>query len=321
MAAHIAMREVPFVSVVIATRNRAATLSACLETVLTLDHPKDRYEVLVVNAASIDDTRTRVIALAECTDAPHVRYVRMPRGDANTARNAGIGAAKGDLVAFVDDDVLLPSGWIGAVAAGAIRWPHADCFGGPVRPLFVGRVPPTCAEHELAGTRFDEGDADKEVREVWGGNMVLRRGALERVGLLREGLPIQQEWEWQQRLLAAGGRIVYLTDAWLWHRRRHTDLRFAPMLLEFFRRGYVKGALGPPVIAQVVIRKAAASLLHAARARCTRGLTESFRQLGLLCGALVAAIASRCPITASASSAARTGRPLMRARVTRGDGG
>jgi glycosyltransferase involved in cell wall biosynthesis len=293
MAVRQLMSDSRFVSVVVPTHNRAATVAACVRSLLALDHPKDRYEIVVVDAASTDDTRERIGELATRAGAVQVTYLRAASRDANAARNAGIAAARGDPVALVDDDVLVPPGWVSAIAAGAMRWPEADCLGGPVRPIFEGGVPSTCAAHELAGVRFDEGGMDKEVREVWGGNMALRRSALERTGLFREGLRVQQEWEWEQRLMAAGGRIVYLADAWLWHRRRDADLEIAPMLREFFLRGYFKGALGQPIAPGIVVRRASGWLLHAVRSHCTRGVTESTRHFGLLCGAVRAEMRRR----------------------------
>jgi glycosyltransferase involved in cell wall biosynthesis len=286
MAVRNPVTDAPFVSVVVPTYNRSAVLTDCLRSLLALDHPGDRYEIIVVDAACTDDTPERMKPLAESSEAPAVRYLRNVSRDANSARNSGIAVAKGELVALIDDDVLVPPGWLSALADGMGQWVGAECFGGPVRPIFECESPRTCPGHEPAGTRFDEGDSSKQVAELWGGNMAIRRDALERTGPFRSGLPVLQEWEWEQRLLASGGRLVYLPEAWLWHRRDRADLAIAPMLRELFLRGYVKGILGPPVKRRVALCRAAGNLRHAALARCSRGLGESARQLGLACGAL-----------------------------------
>lgn len=279
--------DAQLVSVVVVTHNGQAVIEKCLRSLLDLSYAKDRYEIVVVDAASTDATNESVRSIADATERPVVRYVSGPSSDANVARNAGLASASGELVAFVDDDVVVPGGWLSAIVQGAARWPAADCLGGPVRPVFEGRAPRTCARHDLAGTWFDEGHADKPVRELWGGNMAIRRSAtVERVGAFRPGLPFQQEWEWQQRLLNAGGRLVYLPQAWIWHRRGPSDLGISSSVRQFFLRGYIKGRLGPPIAVQVALEKALLQLLHAARTRCMRGLTESARQLGLACGAV-----------------------------------
>jgi glycosyltransferase involved in cell wall biosynthesis len=275
------------VSVVVVTHNGQAVIEECLRSLLDLSYAKDRYEIVVVDAASTDATNESVRSIAAATERPVVRCVSGPSRDANVARNAGLASASGELVAFVDDDVVVPSGWLSAIVRGAVRWPAADCLGGPVRPVFEHRAPRTCVRHQLAGTRFDEGDADKPVRELWGCNMAIRRSsAVERVGAFRPGLPFQQEWEWQQRLLNAGGLLVYLPQAWIWHRRGRSDLGISSSVRQFFVRGYIRGRLGPPIAVRVALQKALLQLLHAARTRCVRGLTESARQLGLACGAL-----------------------------------
>ena len=204
--------------------------------------------------------------------------------DANAARNAGAARARGDLIVFIDDDVLLPPGWLRALADGAERWPRVDCFGGPVRPIFESEPRRMCTAHGPAGGRFDEGLDEKPVREVWGGNMAIRRSALGRVGPFREGLRVHQEWEWQLRLRAGGGSIVYLPGAWLWHRHRLARLQFGAMLRDSFVRGYVRASLDPEVTLAYVARRTARWLSHAGAARCARGVTETARSAGLLSG-------------------------------------
>jgi glycosyltransferase involved in cell wall biosynthesis len=265
-------------SVVVPTHGRGSLLVDCVESLLAAGVT----DVVVADAASPDDTGSRITALA----APGIVYVRLPGRDANAARNAGMAAARGDLVALIDDDVLVPRGWAAAVVEGAARHPQADCFGGPVRPRYEARAPRTCPAHGLAGATLDEGGVEREVGEAWGCNMTLRRSAFERIGPFREGLRVQQEWEWQQRLLAAGGTIVHLPAAWLSHRRLASDLRLASMLGSAFRRGATKAALGAPVARRKVARRAASRLSHGVRARCTRGVFDGLRDLGLLWGSL-----------------------------------
>jgi hypothetical protein len=107
------------------------------------------------------------------------------------------------------------------------------------------------------------------------------------VGPFREGLRCHQEWEWQQRYLRAGGRLAYVSDAWLWHRRGRADLRVATLLREFFLRGWTKASLGFAVDSRRTRRRALENLRHGLEARCVRGLEEAARDAGLLCGALV----------------------------------
>jgi GT2 family glycosyltransferase len=152
---------------------------------------------------------------------------------------------------------------------------------------FEASVPRTCPVHVVAGTEFDRGDSEAEVGAVWGANLVASRRSFERVGLFREGLAFEQDWEWQQRLIASGSRIVYLPDAWLWHRRFDSDLRLGRQLSEHFRRGFTRGRLCTPDPAPKLARAMAHELAHGIGARCTRGLTEAARCMGLLLARVV----------------------------------
>lgn len=264
----------PFVSVVVPTADRGPLLADCVRTLLAQDYPDDRYEVIVAHNGHSE--------APPLPASPVLREVRIGRRDANAARNTALRAARGDPICLIDDDVLVPSHWLRAVVDGARRHPSAGCLGGPVRPRFEARRPRTCSGHELAGARLDEGPRDAHVDEVWSCNMAVRSAALDRVGLLREGLAVVHESEWEARLLKAGGSIVYLPDAWLWHRRLTSDVSPWSLLRDNFRLGYSVVALGQRLPARHAGRRAAASLVHAARHGCTRGMTDAARALGSL---------------------------------------
>lgn len=268
-----------FVSVVIPTHDRAAELARSAAAVLAVDYPRERFEVIVVDAGSAEPVAV------EGVDAT----LALASRDANRARNAGISAAHGELVVLIDDDVVVPPGWLRALVAGAARWPEVECFGGPVKPVYDGELPRLCGSHDLAGSSFWEDDSEHAVGEVWGGNMAVRRSAISRVGGFREGMRVHQEWEWEQRLLAAGGTIVYLPSAWLWHHRSASRLRVIPMVRQYFRRGYVRAQVGPRVSAGQALRRSGRWLGHALGTGCTRGWTETARSLGLLCGSVAQA--------------------------------
>jgi GT2 family glycosyltransferase len=265
-----------FVSVVVPTHDRAATLARSVASVLAVDYPRERFEVIVVDAGSAEPVA------AAGVDATLVLASR----DANRARNAGISAARGELIVLIDDDVVVPPGWLRAIVDSAAHWPEVECFGGPVKPVYDGELPRLCGSHELAGGSFWEGDAERAVGEVWGGNMAVRRSAIRRVGGFREGMHVHQEWEWEQRLLAAGGTIVYLPSAWLWHHVSASRLRPMPMVRQYFRRGYVRAQVGPRMSVRNALRRSGHWLGHALGTGCTRGWTETARSLGLLCGSV-----------------------------------
>jgi glycosyltransferase involved in cell wall biosynthesis len=280
----------PSVSVVVPTRNRVAQLLDCVRSLLAQDYPSDRYELIVVHNGSSGGVPAELSDLAQGSERPPVRCLELARADANAARNAGVAAAGGEIVCFVDDDAVAPTEWLGALVAGVLRHPQAGCVGGPIKARFEHAPPRTCDRHELAGAAFDAGERDKELGGVWGSNMAVPRSGFELAGEFREGLAFGQDWEWQQRLQAAGGQVLYVPDAWLWHRRSRSDLRIPTLLREYVVRGWVEGRLHRPTPESwrpgALARGAIASLAHGLRRLCIRGLTDAARHAGRLAGVL-----------------------------------
>lgn len=212
----------PMTSVVLCTHNRAGSLRQTLPTIIGQQLEGTDWELLVVDNASPDDTRAVVEAVAG--DAINVRYVFEPEIGLSAARNRGITEAKGDLVVFVDDDVLAPPDWLANVVAGFAAFPTAAAVCGRVVLALPGPRPewlPVELEGFLAA--FDQGEAahllPPDVTPV-GANMAFRRDWIDgedgfRTDLGRRGssLAASEEEEFLDRLRARGGRIAYLPDA------------------------------------------------------------------------------------------------------------
>jgi len=106
----------PPISVVMCSRDRAKLLAEALGAVLETDYPT--FEVIVVdNAGSTDETRN----FAANHPDDRVRYVSEPRLGLSRGRNRGLRAAAYDIVAFVDDDVIVDRHWLTGLAAGFAR--------------------------------------------------------------------------------------------------------------------------------------------------------------------------------------------------------
>ena len=198
----------PVLSVVVPTRGRAAYLEVTLDSLLD-QRTETAYEIVVVDDGAADATAAVVAA------RPTVRYVAHGEGRGlNAARNTGLRESQAELIAFVDDDVLVPSGWVDALVAGSRRHPEAEAFGGPIRARFEGRTPRGCGREEPPITTLDLGAEDREATKAWGANFAVRRAAVERVGPFDERIvrPHGDEEEWIERLRASGGTVVYLAE-------------------------------------------------------------------------------------------------------------
>jgi glycosyltransferase involved in cell wall biosynthesis len=270
----------PVVSIVVPTRGRAAYLEVTLDSLLG-QRTETAHEIVVVDDGSQDATASVVEA------RPGVRYVS--HGEArslNAARNTGLRESRADLIAYVDDDVLVPPGWLEALVEGARRYPDAEGFGGPIRARFEGRTPRGCGREEPPITTLDLGTEDRPSTRAWGANFAVRRSAVERIGAFEERLvrPHGDEEEWFERLMAAGGTIMYLARAGLDHRRTADDARLMPLARAAYARG--RGARAsdrrrdraPSLLRE--LRVLGGCVWHTARRGCPQGLIMGAHSAG-----------------------------------------
>ncbi|HZB97191.1 MAG TPA: glycosyltransferase [Candidatus Sulfotelmatobacter sp.] len=117
------------ISVIICTRDRSDRLAACLEAVQRLRYPW--FEVIVVDNAP-GSTATADLLRARFSQDSRVRYVLEPMTGLSRARNRGVAEARGEIVAFTDDDVLVDPWWLDAIAAGFQRDSRVACVTGLV---------------------------------------------------------------------------------------------------------------------------------------------------------------------------------------------
>jgi glycosyltransferase involved in cell wall biosynthesis len=270
--------DAPVVSVVLPTRGRASYLEVALDSLLAQELDA-RWELLVVDDGSSDGTR----ALLERRGVRSVRFE--PARGLNPARNAGVGATDGELVAFTDDDVLVPPGWLRALVDGAARHPSAEAFGGPIRARFEGRPPRGCGREDPPLTTLDLGPADVPAQHVWGANMAMRRPAFERVGAFDETIHNGgDEQEWLERLQSNGGTVMYLADAALYHRRTAEDSRLAPLARGAYARGRALRAFdlsqGRAPALSGELRVLAGCGWHTLRRACPQGIVMGAHSLG-----------------------------------------
>lgn len=219
------------------------------------------------------------------------RLVALPqqRG-VNAARNAGIEAARGDLLVLIDSDVQAPTGWLEALLAGVRVNPDREVFGGPIRARLEGG-PRGCGREPPPITALDAGPRDHDVGLVWGANMAIRRSAFDRIGRFDEDLSGRgDEEDWELRYTASGGRIRYLAAAGLDHRRAPADSRLRALTRAAYehgreaRRHDVRAGRVRTIPAE--LRILAGCAWHTLRRRCAFGIVMGARTAGSLREAL-----------------------------------
>jgi GT2 family glycosyltransferase len=271
----------PTASIIVPTRARAGYLDVALASVAPQAAAAGAEMLVVDDGPSVV---TEEVALRH-----GARYVAhaSSRG-LNAARNTGIDAAVTGLLVFIDDDVAVRPGWLAALlAADATAAPEVGVLTGPIVARFEDHALRLCGREGPPITSQDHGPVDRDVAHAWGANMTVRRAWLDRAGRFDESRELYgDEQEFQQRLLAAGGRIRYVAAAALDHRRAGDDARLRSLAAAAYRRGRAsrrfdvfKGA-APSLASE--LRVLAGCAVHPIRYRCPNGVVLTAHSLGRL---------------------------------------
>jgi len=123
--------QYPSLAVAICTKDRPEILSRCLQHLLKLRKAEDspRFEILVVDNSPSDERAKELVALL-----PGVRYLREPKVGLNFARNRAMQEANGDILAYLDDDVIVDRCWLNGLMEAYSENPDAAAFTGLVLP-------------------------------------------------------------------------------------------------------------------------------------------------------------------------------------------
>ncbi len=212
----------PRISVIVCSLNGERTIRDCCRSLSRLDYPD--YEVIVVDDGSQDRT-------AEIAREHGFQVISTENRGLSSARNTGLAAASGEIVAFIDDDAYADPHWLMFLANSFMSRPYAGVGGPNLPPPEDGLVAAAvaCAPGGPNHVLVD----DREAEHIPGCNMAFRREALLKSGgfdprFRSAGDDVDICW----RLIARGHRIGFNPAAMVWHHRRASI------------RGYWKQQLG-----------------------------------------------------------------------------
>ncbi len=275
--------EPALVTVVVATMGPPELLSRCLDSILAGDHPN--FEVLVVDTRPAEAV-VEPLLLRLYGDDSRVRYVMEPQPGLAHARNTGLLFARGDVVAFADDDVTVDPQWLRALASEFEADPAVACVTGMLQPAELetgpqiylddhARLNKSFRRRVLSISAPDQAAlfADDLLPFSTGAGMALRRSLLGDLwafdvslgaGSLSRG---GEEFDTYLELLFAGQQIVYQPRvlAWQWRDPSHEEL-----LLELRAFGMGLGAVMTKQL--LTSRRARLQVLRQA----PRGLRQAF---------------------------------------------
>ena len=274
--------EAPRATVVVATRERPGPLARALDSLLAQDHPD--FEIVVVDNAPATGATRELVTSAYAGRG--VRYVLEPVPGLAAAHNRGIAAARADVLAFTDDDVIADPHWLTALTRPFGADPRLACVTGLIVPARLTTPAQILLESHggfakgFTARRYDPADppADDPLfpftagRFGSGANMAFRAGPLKAVGgfdpATGTGTPAKGGDDLYAfvRLLAEGHPLQYTPDAIVWHHHRE---RWEDLCAQAY--GYGAGLTA--CLAALLVRRP--GLLPPLLARLPRGLAHA----------------------------------------------
>ncbi|MDH7480535.1 MAG: glycosyltransferase family 2 protein [Armatimonadota bacterium] len=217
------------ITIAICTYNRGDMLKDALDSFFKQEHLESiPYELLLVDNGSTDDTPE---VAKFFSSRPGVRYVFEERQGLSNARNRAILEAKGEIIAYADDDVLFSPYWLKELWEGANRWANASIFGGKAVAHWDFPKPRWFVDHGPYTMRGMISHFEPDLPEgpmslcPFGCNMAFRTEVLSKtpgfpteMGRNGDSIVCGEETVLVQRLQKEGHIVVYLPKALLYHR-------------------------------------------------------------------------------------------------------
>lgn len=221
--------DLPFVTVVVPVLNAAARTERTLSALSAQSYPEDRFEVVVVDNGSTDATR-------EVVGRYPARLIEEEIRSPYAARNAGIRAARGDIVALLDVNCCPAPEWLERGVA-ALESTSADLAGGKVS--FTYSPERTAAElfDSVSNVKMETSIRERSMAKT--GNLFVRRRVFDEIGLFPSDVRSGADVLWTRHATRAGKRLVYAAEAEATYPAR----KLGPLLRKQFRVGQGQPAI------------------------------------------------------------------------------
>ena len=222
--------EYPTVSVIIPVRNRPAEITACLHSLVRLDYPTEKLEIIVVDDASEDATPEAVARF------PGVRLIRMSEHrQASFCRNRAVEAARGEILAFIDSDCLADPTWLKELVP-AFRDTSLGALGGWVDAAFeengLDRYEKVKSALKI-GAWFRRSEQDNRFFYVPTCNFLVKRELFLSLGGFREHLHVGEDVDFCWRLQDAGSMLEYRPLGRVSHKHRNHLVAFCARRFDY----------------------------------------------------------------------------------------
>ncbi len=289
------------ISVILPSHNGADTLPETLAALAALAEPPGGHEIVLVDSGS-DDRTTQVLLREFAERHPAASLLIEPLVGKSRALNRAIEAATGELLVFVDDDIVVPPRWLLEYAAGAARHPDAGVFARAIAPLW--RQPPPAWLAALAAEGRSCGATPAGIAETTcgpsllkGGNFAVRRAALGELRFSGGAADFGaaqghggEDTDLAFRLVQGGTQLVFLPLAGAEHIVQPGEATAAAVFARYRRIGAGRPVRRPKPLAAFTDSFAAAALAAGAasawligrRVAAARHMTRLASRLGRL---------------------------------------
>lgn len=207
----------PRFTVVVPTYNRLASLTTCLEAIAAQDFPRDEFEVVVVDDGSASPPRALIGRLS---DNVQVRLIEQANAGPAAARNAGARAARGQYLAFTDDDCQPGPGWLRALDQALAEHPDAAIGGAVISSL---RNPFSTASQLLVDFLYDYFERDNQDGQFFvTANVAMPAALFRELGGFDLTFPLAaaEDRDLCERWHERGFGLVFSEAAFVWHAHR-----------------------------------------------------------------------------------------------------
>jgi len=171
-----------YMSVIVPTRNHCESLRNTIVSLQQLNFPNDRYEIIVIDNNSTDDTR-RVVEEGKQQGKKEIIYCKELRVGLHYARHAGAQIAKGDILAYIDDDAICDPDWLLELTRPYTD-PKVGCVGGKILPRFETKEPAWAKYFPSSLSILDRANEIAKVNDaqIYGCNYSVRKTVLYDAG-------------------------------------------------------------------------------------------------------------------------------------------
>jgi O-antigen/teichoic acid export membrane protein/glycosyltransferase involved in cell wall biosynthesis len=218
-------------SVVVTTHNRCAHLRAAVESLLAQDLTPKEFEIILVDDGSTDGTADYLQSL-RCHD--NVRWLRIENSGIPVARNAGVALARGKILAFTDDDCLVPQNWLIRIE-DALRSSQAVAVGGTIRNKRQDNLPARAYSEMNESLRAQLNRNQEQPGFLTTNNSACMASTFRMFhGFDERFFHGAEDREFLARLQAAGEKVVFVDDIVVDH---YQSFQLTSFLFHMYRQG------------------------------------------------------------------------------------